>query len=115
VIFSITIGFEMERFRLGLFKSFCFVIFNRNDIRPQPKPRLSLVKPPNKDTEFIRSQSNGNIVQRIKPFFEQPSIIPAQELKIVKQQRQPISIPYTYQTESATKVTCLDDIISTKV
>jgi hypothetical protein len=53
-------------------------------------------------------------VQRIKPFFEQQSIISPQEPKFIKQ-RQPVSIPYTYQTGNPTKATCLDDIISSKV
>ncbi len=88
--------------------------YNRNDHKPQPKPRLSLVKTTNKDLESITSQVNSSIVQRIKPFFEQQSIISSQEPKFIKQ-RQPVSIPYTYQTGNPTKATCLDDIISSKV
>ncbi|CAF0898004.1 unnamed protein product [Adineta steineri] len=92
---------------------------NRNEHKPQPKPRLSLVKTTNKDIESIPSQVNGNIVQRIKPVFEQSLVIPSQESKPIKQQqqqqqRQPVSIPYTYQTGNTTKATCLDDIIPSK-
>ncbi len=76
---------------------------------------MSLVKPTYKDAESIKPQVNGSIVQRIKPFFEQPSIISPQEPKYIKQQRQHVSIPYTYQTGNVTKATCLDDIISSKV
>jgi len=89
-------------------------IFNRNDSRPQPKPRLSLVKTTSTETESLTPQVNSSIVQRIKPFFEQQSIISSQEPKFIKQ-RQPVSIPYTYQTGNPTKATCLDDIISSKV
>jgi hypothetical protein len=90
-------------------------VFNRNDSRPQPKPRLSLVKTASAETEYFTPQVNGSIVQRIKPFFEQPPIIPPHEPKSIKQQRQPISIPYTYQIGKSTKATCLDDIIPPKV
>jgi hypothetical protein len=90
--------------------------FNRNDYhKPQPKPRLSLVKTAYIDRESIVPQINGSIVQRIKPFFEQSSIISPQEPKHVKQQRQPVSIPYTYQIGNVTKSTCLDDVIPSKV
>lgn len=99
-------------------KTFFFsFVYNRNDNRPQPKPRLSLVKTPNPETDSLTSQINNSIVQRIKPFFEQsPPILP-QESKISKQQqqRQPISIPITYQTGKSSKATCLDDIISSTV
>lgn len=92
-------------------------IYNRSDNRiPQPKPRLSLVKTVNPEIDSFTSQTNGSIVQRIKPFFEQSSTILPQEPKTIKQQqRQPVSIPYTYQTGKATKATCLDDIIPSTV
>ncbi|CAF2346479.1 unnamed protein product [Rotaria sp. Silwood2] len=86
----------------------------RNDHKPQPKPRLSLVKTTDNDTDVTKSQINGNLVQRIKPFFEQSSTISSQEPKVIKQERQSVSIPYTYQKENNTKATCLDDIISSK-
>ncbi len=90
-------------------------IFNRSDSRPQPKPRLSLVKTTSTETESLTPQVNSSIVQRIKPFFEQSSIILPPESKTIRQQRQPVSIPYTYQTEKTTKATCLDDVIPSTV
>ncbi|CAF0935422.1 unnamed protein product [Rotaria sp. Silwood1] len=86
----------------------------RNDRKPQPKPRLSLVKPTDNDIDVTKSQLNGNLIQRIKPFFEQSPTIVSPEPKSIKQQRQSVSIPYTYQKGSTTKATCLDDIISSK-
>lgn len=92
---------------------------DRNNIRPQPKPRQSLVRPASKETEPLPiplQSTNGSIVQRIKPFFEQRSSPLVQETKPLKQQqRQPISIPYSYDVGRASKVTCLDDIISSNV
>ena len=58
----------------------------RTESKPQPKPRLSLVKPNQKDQE------------------EMPST------KLGQQYR-----PSTYQTVLASKVTCLDDIIVREV
>lgn len=96
---------------------FHFVILNRNNIRPQPKPRSSLVRTVTKEAE--PSQVNGTIVQRIKPFFEQTSSQPpskiAQETKPFQQQRQPVSIPQTDDTKRISKATCLDDLISSNV
>ncbi|CAF4001100.1 unnamed protein product, partial [Rotaria magnacalcarata] len=82
----------------------------RNDLRPQPKPRLSLVKPSDNNIDITKSEINGSLVQRFKPVFEQPS----QESNVIKQHRQSITIPYTYKKGSSTKATCLDDIISSK-
>ncbi|CAF4879543.1 unnamed protein product, partial [Rotaria socialis] len=82
----------------------------RNNLRPQPKPRLSLAKPSDKDIDITKSEINGSLVQRFKPFFEQTS----QESNVIKQHRQSITIPYTYKKGSSTKATCLDDIISSK-
>ena len=93
-----------------------FSFLNRNPHIPQPKPRLSLVKTPDNDTNITRSQTNGSLVQRIKPFFEQQSsIISSKEPKFNKQQRQSVSIPYTYQKSNCKKATCLDDIVSSQV
>lgn len=76
---------------------------------------MSLVKSISRDQEPFVNQAPNNIVQRIKPFFEQLPIQAQQEAKQVRQQRPPVSIPYTYQSVIATKVTCLDDLLPAKV
>ena len=76
---------------------------------------MSLVKTMNEDAESTVKQTNGIFVQRIKPVFEQPSIMSPKESQVIGQQRQYISTPCTYQKESITKATCLDDVISSKV
>ncbi|CAF1444108.1 unnamed protein product, partial [Adineta ricciae] len=86
----------------------------RHDIKPQPKPRLSLIKTPVRESEFVAPTVNGSLVQRIKPFFEQSPVVSSQEPKPVKQQRPPVAIPHSYQTGHSSKVTCLDDIIEPK-
>lgn len=89
---------------------------NRSDHRPQPKPRLSLVKTTTeKDSSGPLQHTNGSIVQRIKPYFEQSTLPPQQEPNVNKLHRQSLSIPYTYQIRNSTKSTCLDDIIPSKV
>lgn len=93
--------------------------------KPQPKPRLSLAKTiaPRDADRIIPTTGNGGVVQRIKPFFEPPSLSLSEEPKPIRplqqqqqqQQRPPITIPYTYQAVKVPKATCLDDIIPSKV
>ena len=115
-----------------------YVLYHcRPELKPQPKPRLSLVKSTSRDFEVTKPPSPplppppsskylspsycaspppfvqpSNLVQLIKPFFEKSS----QEVAGPKTIRQFASVPQTYQSGvSATKVTCLDDLISAKV
>ena len=76
---------------------------------------MSLVKSTSRDQDPFVNQAPRNIVERIKPFFEQPPVQAQQEAKQVRQPRPPVSIPYTYQSVVATKVTCLDDLLPAKV
>ena len=94
------------------------LVSSRNDTKPQPKPRMSLVKPTRKLSDSLISPCDSiSLVQRIKPFFESSSSNPTQhEPKPSRQQRPPaVSIPYTYQTGAACKVTCLDDVLASHV
>lgn len=112
----------------SILKLMCHFFFIRNNFRPQPKPRSSLVRNVNKEVESLpisSSHVNGSIVQRIKPFFEQtsssslspPPTATVQETKSLKQQyqRQLISIPHTNDVKRISKATCLDDLISSNV
>lgn len=63
------------------------------------------------NVDTTKTEINGNHIQRIKPFFEQP----IQDITVIKQHRQSISIPYTYKKGNTTRATCLDDVASSTV